>query len=258
MYITHIGTACVLLEVGGVRLLTDPVFDPKGGHYHFGFGMRSDKTLAPACMPEAVGAVDAVLLTHDQHEDNLDVAGRKVLEAAPRVVTTRAAGKRLGGALGARCTPLAPWESIEIAGAGGRVRVTATPARHGPPLSLPFVGEVVGFLIAAEGQTRGAVYMTGDTVWFAGVAEVARREKVGTLLLHLGRAAYGPLRFTMDAREGVTAARAFGDAAVIPIHYDGWSHFHEPRIDAARTLAAAGLDDRVRWLVPGARTHVED
>ena len=41
--ITHIGTATMLLEIGALRLLTDPVFDPAGGRYHFGWGTGSTK-----------------------------------------------------------------------------------------------------------------------------------------------------------------------------------------------------------------------
>ena len=46
--ITHIGTATMLLEIGSIRLLTDPVFDPPGGNYHFGYGTSSKKLTPPA------------------------------------------------------------------------------------------------------------------------------------------------------------------------------------------------------------------
>jgi L-ascorbate metabolism protein UlaG (beta-lactamase superfamily) len=221
--------------------------------------MRSTKTLAPACTASSLGAVDAVLLTHDQHADNLDAGGRTLLDAAPRVITTRAATRRLRSRLGGRCTGLAPWSSTEVVGThGGKVQVLATPARHGPPLSMPFVGEVIGFLVLANDQVRGAVYITGDTVWFAGVREVSRRHKVGTLLLHLGGAAYGPLRFSMNADEGARAARTFERATVVPVHCDGWTHFHEPRAIAEQVLTEAGVSDRVLWLDLGHRTYLPE
>ena len=43
-----------------------------------------------------VGAIDAVLLSHDQHSDNLDHSGRDFLKQAKRVLTTEAGAKRLG------------------------------------------------------------------------------------------------------------------------------------------------------------------
>ena len=94
---THIGTATLLLEIGSIRLLTDPVFDPPGGSYSFGYGTGSKKLTAPAIGPEEIGKVDAVLLSHDHHEDNLDRAGRAFLSNARQVLTTVAGAKRLGG-----------------------------------------------------------------------------------------------------------------------------------------------------------------
>ena len=74
---THIGTATLLLELEGLRLLTDPVFDAPGETWNFGWGTRSTHVEAPALTAAQVGAVDAVLLSHDQHGDNLDHAGRR-------------------------------------------------------------------------------------------------------------------------------------------------------------------------------------
>lgn len=73
--ITHIGTATMLLEIGSIRLLTDP----PGGNYNFGFGTSSTKLTAPAIRPEDIGKIDAVLLSHDQHEDNLDQAAENII-----------------------------------------------------------------------------------------------------------------------------------------------------------------------------------
>ena len=130
MKITHYGTATLLIEVGGLRLLTDPVFDPKGTKHDFGFGFGSTKAYVTAKNEDAIGEIDAVLLSHDQHGDNLDARGREVLARAPRVVTTRAAARRLGDA--ARVIGLAPFESTEIIKGDAKVRITGTPARHGP------------------------------------------------------------------------------------------------------------------------------
>lgn len=94
--ITHIGTATMLREIGSLRLLTDPAFDSPGGNYNFGFGTSSTKLTSPAIEPGDIGKIDAVLLSHDQHEDNLDQAGRALLPSAGKVITTSTAAKRLG------------------------------------------------------------------------------------------------------------------------------------------------------------------
>src|SRR6266540_325982 len=95
--ITHIGTATLLLEIGPIRSLTDPVFDSPGGKYYFGYGTHSKKLTSPAMRPEDIGKVDAILLSHDQHEDNLDRSGRAFLPNARQVLTTTAGAKRLNG-----------------------------------------------------------------------------------------------------------------------------------------------------------------
>ena len=64
--------------------------------------------------------------------------------------------------------------------------MTATPARHGPPLSRPVTGSVVGFALRWAGQDDGVLWMSGDTVLFDGVREIADRLDVDTALLHLG------------------------------------------------------------------------
>ena len=82
--ITHVGGPTALLEIGGWRILTDPTFDPPGRRYAFGWGTSSRKLTGPAVAPDALGPVDAVLLTHDHHGDNLDDLGRTLLPRASR------------------------------------------------------------------------------------------------------------------------------------------------------------------------------
>jgi L-ascorbate metabolism protein UlaG (beta-lactamase superfamily) len=145
---------------------------------------------------------------------------------------------------------LLPFASLPVDGPGdASVRVTATPARHGPPLSRSFVGDVVGFVLEHAG---GALYVTGDTVMFSGVRAVAERfQKVNVVVAHLGAASYGPLRFTMNAREAVELARLFPDAMIVPVHYEGWSHFKEGRAQVDAAFTAAGLAERLVWLERG-------
>ena len=126
--ITHIGGPTVLLEVGGWRILTDPTFDPPGKRYFFGWGTVSRKLAGPAVPAAQIGKLDAILVSHDQHEDNLDPAGRELLPTAGAVVTTEAgreAARRLARGL-------APWATtrLEAPGApGDRDHGDAVPPR---------------------------------------------------------------------------------------------------------------------------------
>ena len=256
--ITHIGGPTVLIEVAGWRLLTDPTFDAPGRRYTFGLGSSSRKLTGPAVAADEIGPIDAVLLSHDRHGDNLDERGRALLPSAATVVTTAPGAERLGG----NARGLDPWQSTSLeATQRPAIEVTATPCRHGPPLSHPIVGQVVGFALAWDGQEHGALWISGDTVLFDGVRRVADRLDVDVALMHLGRAGFavsGPVRYTMSAREAIELTRLLDPRVVIPIHYEGWKHLREGRdqIETALRDASPDVRGRFRWLELGVATEL--
>ena len=259
MKLTHIGGPTVLIEAGGWRLLTDPTFDPPGRSYRFGWGTGSRKLAGPAIPAAELGPIDAVLLSHDHHDDNLDPAGRALLPSLGTVVTTEAGAGRLGG----DARGLAPWHTSVLSAPGKTsIEVMATPCRHGPPGSRPIVGDVIGFALRWDGQEHGTVWITGDTVLYDEVREVPERLRIGTALLHLGGVRFpvsGPVRYTMTAREAVQLCGLIRPRTVIPIHYEGWKHFREGRAAAERAFAAAPAEvrDSVRWLPIGEPTELD-
>jgi L-ascorbate metabolism protein UlaG (beta-lactamase superfamily) len=257
--LTHIGGPTVLIEVDGWRLLTDPTFDPAGADYKFGWGTGSHKLAGPAIAAAELGPIDAVLLSHDHHDDNLDPAGRALLPAAGAVITTAPGAKRLGG----NARGLEPWATTSLEGPGKpTIEVTATPCRHGPPLSRPIVGDVVGFALRWDGQEHGVLWISGDTVLYDGVREVADRLQVGTALLHLGGVQFpisGPIHYTMTAAQAVELCASIEPRTAIPIHYEGWKHFREGREAIEREFAAGpqSFHDSVRWLPIGSAIDVD-
>ncbi len=256
MILTHIGGPTVLIEVGGWTLLTDPTFDAPGRTYRFGWGTSSRKTTGPAIAPADLPPIDAVLLTHDHHGDNLDDAGRAVVAEAPVVLTTEPGARRLGGC----AQGLRPWATTRLESMGRpTIEVTATPCRHGPPLSRPIVGDVVGFALAWEGQEHGVLWISGDTVLFDGVRTVAERLRVDVAVLHLGGARFpqtGPVRYTMEARQAVALCQVVRPRTVVPVHYEGWSHFRQGLDAIEREFAAAppAVRDALRVLPIGGGT----
>ncbi|MGW3943184.1 MBL fold metallo-hydrolase [Streptomyces phaeochromogenes] len=251
--VTHIGGPTTLIEADGWRLLTDPTFDPPGERYAFGWGTSSRKLTGPALAVADLPPIDAVLLTHDHHGDNLDTAGRALLPGVGTVLTTLSGAGRLGG----NARGLAAWTSTRLEAPGRpAIDVTATPARHGPPLSRPVTGDVIGFALRWEGQRHGVLWISGDTVLYEGVREVARRLDVGTALLHLGSVRFpltGPVRYTMNAAQAVSLCRELRPHTVLPVHYEGWGHFQEGRtaVEAELADAPADIRDRFRWLPTG-------
>jgi len=253
--LTHIGGPTVLIELGGWTLLTDPTFDAPGGHYDFGWGTASDKVAGPAIAAGDLPPIDAVLLSHDHHEDNLDPAGRVLLPGAGAVITTASGAQRLGG----NARGLRAWEGTRLQAPGkATIEIIATPCRHGPPLSRPIVGDVIGFTLIHDGRV---VWISGDTVLYDGVRAMAGRWDIDVALLHLGGVRFpvtGPLRYTMTAREAIELASLLTPGVVIPIHYEGWSHFKQGRDAVEQELATAPERVRrsIRWLEPGVATMI--
>ena len=250
--ITLIGGPTALIEIDGFRLLTDPTFDAPGSYQlpH----VKLEKLEGPAMTAEAVGEIDAVLLSHDQHSDNLDHSGKAFLARAKRVLTTEAGAKRLGG----HAEGFAPWGVTELTKGGNKLTITATPARHGPAGIEPLSGDVIGFVVVSSKAGSWPIYVSGDTTWFDGVAEVAKRFSCGVVLPFAGAAqTRGPFHLTMDTNDTIETARAFPDAMIVPVHTEGWAHFRQNSEDLRKTFDVLGFGTRLRLLEPGVPTVIE-
>ncbi|MEV0663764.1 MBL fold metallo-hydrolase [Actinomadura luteofluorescens] len=237
------GGPTALIEIGGLRILTDPTFD-EPGDYEVGPGMVLSKTAAATVQASEIGHLDAVLLSHDEHPDNLDRAGRALLPSVPVVYTTESGARRLGGnALG-----LAPWDAHELARPdGGRLTVTGVPARHGPEGCEPVTGDVIGFVLSATDLP--SVYISGDNASLELVQEIADRlGPVDTAVIFAG-AVRTPLLdqalLTLDSEQAATAAAMLGARRIVPVHIDSWSHFTEGPNDIRAAFTAAGLAERL-------------
>ncbi len=260
--LTFIGSATLLIELQRgddvLRLVTDPVFD-RPGTSHRVSGLEAftyTHLTEPALSADSLPPLDAVLLSHDHHKDNLDRSGRALSASASRVLTTEPGARRLRDKGLTRAEGLGPWQQTVLERGALRVRVTATPARHAPFGVSWLAGPVIGFLLEWEGQRGGGVWISGDTLWFGGLRRLAGR--VGVAVLHLGAARFPSvpwLRFSMDVTDALTAVRTLSPRLVVPIHFEGWSHFTEGRSAIDAGFAHAGVP--TRWLVPGEATAID-
>ncbi|MFJ3776297.1 MBL fold metallo-hydrolase [Streptomyces sp. NPDC090075] len=243
------GGPTALFEYGGLRFLTDPTFD-EPGDYPVPNGPLLTKTRPPAGDPADLGAVDVVLLSHDEHSDNLDRSGRALLADVPLTLTTPSGAQRLGG----NATGLADWESVTLdRTAGGTVTVTGVPALHGPGRREDvekFSGQVVGFVLTGEGLPT--VYVSGDNASLDLVKEIADRfGPIDTALLFAGAPRFPALfdgaPVVLDSAQAVEATRLLDARRVVPVHYDSWAHFTEGHDELAEAFASAALNDRLDW-----------
>lgn len=245
--VTYLGGPTAILEYARLRFMTDPTFDPSDTIYNIGPDLTYRKTSDP--VSGDTGKIDIILLSHDQHHDNFDAGGRVLANQAATVFTTVAGAARLkGNSIG-----LAPWESKTITAANGDlVTITGTPARHGPAGIEKISGDVTGFVLTFSGQHNFELYITGDTVYYEGIAEVARRFKPRYVFIFAGAAQpRGPYHVTMSTNDALDTAAVFPDATLIPLHYEGWSHYTEGQAELKLSFDALGIGGRLKVLEAG-------
>ena len=248
-----IGGSTVVIDFGGLRLVTDPTFDPPGS-----YGPLT-KTEGPALGPDEVGEADAVLLSHEDHADNFDHAGRRYADRAGRTITgTHAAERLAGNAIG-----LVPWQTTELTRpTGGVVTVTAVPADHGPRDGARdqwenINCEVIGFLLTADDLP--SLYVSGDNASIERVSEVAARfPRIDIAVLFAGAARVDfkdqgrPL--TLTAERAADASLLLDAQTVVPAHFRGWGHFSQGPGELTAAFTDAGIADRLLVPEPGVWT----
>ena len=199
--------------------------------------------------------MDAVLISHDQHPDNLDDDGRRMALAAPLVLTHPGAAGRLGpSAVG-----VPPWETYDLPGGSGSLAAQAVPAVHGPAdgqrdASGHINCEVTGFVLSGPGAPT--VYISGDNASLSAVKEVADRVGQIDIAVLFAGAASVPAKesgrpLTLTAARAAAAAEVLGAKVVIPAHVDGWAHFREGVDEFAAAFDQAGIGNLLRIAAHG-------
>ena len=232
--ITYIGGPTALIEYAGLRVVTDPTFDPPQEYPEPGESSLV-KTQGPAVSPAAIWPVDLVLLSHHLHKDNLDYEGLELVARGPLTVSTREAASDLwgGSVLG-----FDNWESHEI----GEVTVTVVPALHGPPGSERLLGTVVGFVLEAPGNPT--LYVSGDNASVPLVEQIAGRfPDIEIAVLFAGAARVPELdaTLTMTSEDAARAVDILSPRVVVGLHTEDWEHFSEGRAELEAALAPTGL-----------------
>ena len=257
--VTHISTATAILSIDEINFLLDPTFD-KSGVFKQESGYMLTKTDDPALGLEDLPVIHAVLLSHEDHLDNLDPSGRTMLNGR-LVFTTLDGAKNLSPRPGVR--GLAPWESVELTLNGHQFKITGTPTQHLPG------GECTGFVL--ESPTFGVnevdglpnvVYVSGDTMPIPElVTELPKKYHIVVALLNLGKAVAPvppvPIQITMGSEEAAKMTHDIGAEKMVPLHYESWKHFTESSDDARAVMSAdEAVKDKVVWVVPGEKTKI--
>jgi L-ascorbate metabolism protein UlaG (beta-lactamase superfamily) len=199
MRLTLIGHASVLVELDGVRILTDPLLRDRA------LFLRMEARPEP---PEGTLQPDIVVLSHF-HRDHYDPASLRSLAGSVVLIGPPGAAKRARRHGSHQAVELSPGDSTSFRG----IRVQATAASHGR-LRGPFVHTPIGFLIS--GTQR--VYFAGDTDLFPEMASLAS-EKIDVALIPIG--GWGPRLGTghLDPPRAAEALGLIQPRIAIPIHW---------------------------------------
>lgn len=246
--LTWLGHATTLVELGGQRLLIDPVFSRNASPGPL-FGVA--RFHAPPLPLADVPALDAVLLTHD-HYDHLDRAAVEGLaQTVPRWLVPLGVGAHLErwGVAPDRIEELDWWDEAEVGG----VRVVATPARHFSGRSLTDRDRTLwcGWALLSDGASSrqtgaGRVWASGDGGYTRHFAEIGRRlGPFDASLVEIGAYNESWADIHMGPEQAVQAVQDVGGRLLLPVHWGtfdlalhGWTEPAERVVVAAE---AAGV-----------------
>jgi L-ascorbate metabolism protein UlaG (beta-lactamase superfamily) len=252
--VMFVGTATVIIRYAGMTILTDPNFLHKGEHVHLGYGLTSERLTDPALTLDKLPPIDLIVLSH-YHGDHFDQLVEQKLDRNIPVASTPEAVKKLKD-LGFKSThALRTWDVLTITKGDTRLRISATPGRHGPPVLAAALPEVMGSILefSAGGKQNYRMYISGDTLVYDDIKEIPKRyPDIDLALLHLGGTRIlGVMKVTMDGKDGVEMLQLIAPHHAIPIHYNDYDVFKSPLSDFEKEVNAAGLKDKITYLKHG-------
>jgi L-ascorbate metabolism protein UlaG (beta-lactamase superfamily) len=237
--ITWLGHSTVLIEIDGVRVLTDPVWSERASPFSW---IGPQRFFAPPLPLDVLPALDAVVISHD-HYDHLDEATIVALkDRVPLFAVPLGVGAYLEdwGVQPDRIVERDWWGEVEL----GAVTLTATPARHfsGRSLVSLFRNDTLwaGWSIAGP---RHRVYYSGDTAMFPGFADIGERlGPFDVTLIECG--AYDELwtDVHIGPEQAAAAHRMLRGALMMPVHWGTFDLANHAWIEPVERLIAAGGD----------------
>jgi L-ascorbate metabolism protein UlaG (beta-lactamase superfamily) len=248
--VTWWGHATTTIELGGRRVLTDPVLTARIAHL---------SRLGGSVPGRAALRADVAVVSH-LHMDHLDVPSLRMLGASVRIVAPNGAARALSRSapeLARRVEQVGPGDVVDVDG----VRLRAVPAEHDgrrSPVSR-YHGPALGFVLEADGGGNPQrVWFAGDTGLFDAMAEIGSVE-VAVVPVGGWGPTLGPTH--LDPAQAAEAVRRVGARDAVPVHYGtfwptGLRHVHPASFRRCFTGPGERFADELAAACPGARAHV--
>jgi len=244
--------ATLLVEIGGRRVLIDPMLDPAGARPAVANTPNDRRN--PLCeLPEPpevlVRRLDAVLVTH-LHADHLD---ETAVDLLPKDVPLVCQPPDVGVLRDRGFADVRPVEDeLELGG----IAIARTGGRHGTGEIAELLAPVSGFVLRAPGEP--SLYVAGDTVWCDEVAAALDAHRPDVVVVNAGGARFtegDPI--TMTAEDIAAVAAHAPGAQVVAVHLEAINHCLQTRADLHQRLHVDGLERRVTVPEDGALVPVQ-
>jgi L-ascorbate metabolism protein UlaG (beta-lactamase superfamily) len=231
--------ATLLVEMAGLRLLVDPMLGPAQSQPPMPDttnNLRNPLVELPMPGESLVKGISAAIITH-LHPDHIDQAALALLPRdRPVLCQPRDRAPIAGQGLAAT--------AVEGTMEAGPLRISRTGGQHGTGAIGREMGEVSGFVIAADGEPT--LYIAGDTVWCEEVREALDTYSPDVVVVNAGGARFlaGDV-ITMDVPDVVAVCEHAPDALVVAVHMEAINHCMLTRDALRAALAERGLEGRV-------------
>ena len=244
MRIRFIRHATFVFEVGGLKIMVDPMLAPAGaaepvantpnGRRNPLVDLPFDDEVTRTLLEE----IDAVLVTHT-HNDHWDEEARNLIPEQTPILCQPEDEDKISTAGFQWVTPVE--DELEWRG----LRLTRTGGRHGTGEIGRRMEPVSGFVVREEGSP--GLYIAGDTIWCPEVEEALGVHSTDVVVVNAGAARFlegDPI--TMTAEDVVTVCRALPDARVVAVHMETINHCLLTRAELEEELSSEGFSGQVK------------